>query len=238
MKKIEIIPAILETSFSDIKRLVSEVSTSVKTIQIDICDGFYTSDNSWPFKKGVSEHFADDFEMPGWDTFDYELDLMIRNPELQIDNLKNLGASRAVIHIASASLESLKKATTLLDSYQIQIGLGLQNGYDKEKLTEMVEFIETLGAEYYFQVMGIDSIGRQHQPFQEKVLVDVKDLSIRYPSIDIQVDGSVNKETCNKLIEAGANRLVIGSALFDTNKSFASSLEEIKNLIYLNQDVT
>ena len=43
-------------------------------------------------------------------------------------------------------------------------------------------------------------------------------------SFDIEVDGGVNKDTSKLCIEAGANVLVAGSAIFSENKNNYSSL--------------
>ena len=65
--------------------------------------------------------------------------------------------------------------------------------------------------------MGIEHIGAQGEPFDERVLSQIKSLRVLYPELIISVDGSVNEETAPLLVQAGANRLVVGSALM---KSF------------------
>ena len=47
--------------------------------------------------------------------------------------------------------------------------------------------------------------------FEKSIFDKIKN---KFPNLEISIDGSVNSETAAKLVEAGATRLVIGSALF------------------------
>ena len=64
--------------------------------------------------------------------------------------------------------------------------------------------------------MGIEKIGYQGQPFDERVIDQVKALRKEYPELIISVDGGVSFDTAPRLIEAGANRLVVGSVIFNS----------------------
>jgi ribulose-phosphate 3-epimerase len=77
--------------------------------------------------------------------------------------------------------------------------------------------------------MGIEHIGFQGELFDEKVLIQIKGLKERYPDLIISVDGSVNEDTAPLLVEAGANRLIVGSVLmrsFDVKET----IKELENL--------
>ena len=78
--------------------------------------------------------------------------------------------------------------------------------------------------------MGIERVGFQHQAFDERVLDQIRMVKKLYPNIKVSVDGSVNKSTIHALVEAGADRLVIGSALFD-EIDIQSTLEDFENII-------
>ena len=57
----------------------------------------------------------------------------------------------------------------------------------------------------------------------------VRNLRTTYPNLVITVDGGVNLETARDFLNAGANRLVVGSALFG-NDDFLGTLEEFRAL--------
>ena len=63
--------------------------------------------------------------------------------------------------------------------------------------------------------MGIEIIGKQRQAFDKRVIDQIKTVRALAPELPISVDGSVNADTAQKLVTAGATRLVIGSAIFD-----------------------
>jgi ribulose-phosphate 3-epimerase len=223
----EIIPAVLPKNFEDIETLVRRLDRLGGTIQIDLCDGKFVPTQTWPYIKGSLPEFKDDFELPGWEEFDYEIDLMIQSPELHIDNLKNLGVSRAVIHIKSTSKEGFLEACKKLESYDIEVGVGLEN--TSTDYSAFLKELEDSEIVYYIQVMGIDSIGKQGEHFSNKSLEFIKKIHLEYPEINIQVDGSVNEATIVPLLEAGVSRFVVGSWLSTGHAK--DKVQNLKNLI-------
>jgi ribulose-phosphate 3-epimerase len=65
----------------------------------------------------------------------------------------------------------------------------------------------------YIQLMGIKEIGAQGLPFDEEVLHKIDWLKQKFPLLSITVDGSVNADTICRLVEAGADRFICGSAI-------------------------
>jgi len=56
--------------------------------------------------------------------------------------------------------------------------------------------------------------GRGGQDMIPECLKKVKEIRKLSKSIDIEVDGGINKDTIKYAVKAGANRLVVGSAIF------------------------
>ena len=77
--------------------------------------------------------------------------------------------------------------------------------------------------------MGIEKIGIQGEEFSAKAIEYVKNLRERFGDLEIAVDGGVNLENARQLIDVGATRLVIGSAIFNTT-DIIDSIEEFKKL--------
>jgi ribulose-phosphate 3-epimerase len=100
-----------------------------------------------------------------------------------------------------------------LDPYfkdNLEIGIAINTTTDIKKLEPFINFVD------FVQCMGIEKIGYQDEPFDERVLKQIKDLRLKYPELKISVDGSVNENTASLLIKAGADRLVIGSLLLQS----------------------
>jgi ribulose-phosphate 3-epimerase len=232
MQKITFVPAVLPKHIDEIHSLVTRVGNSAKVIQIDICDGSYVEARTWPYVGPTLPTFNDDFELPGWEIFDFEFDLMIRNPELHIENLKNCGPSKVVLHVESSSLEGIVQAAEKLSLYDIEVGLAIQNDVDFEKVRTLYTILSQKNIHIYFQVMGIDTIGKQGEPFSPKTISTVEKVHAEYPEILIQIDGAVNETSARKLVEAGATSLVLGSYLSRSGESVDEKIKYLKSLIY------
>ena len=77
--------------------------------------------------------------------------------------------------------------------------------------------------------MGIAKIGFQGEPFDERVLEKIKDFRDEYVDVTISVDGGVSLESAPRLVEAGVNRFVVGSALWQSN-DFEEKINKFKQL--------
>nr|MBP6925919.1 hypothetical protein [Candidatus Paceibacterota bacterium] len=90
----------------------------------------------------------------------------------------------------------------------IELGLSFDDDYEVTKLDHYIELVD------FVQVMGIDEIGKQGEPFEPRSLYNIAYLRNKFPDMPISVDGAVNAETIQKFKEAGATRFVTGSAIF------------------------
>lgn len=214
----EIVPSILEKDFKEIKNKLSALRGRVKTVQIDICDGIFTPGATWPFSSGGAEDFNfkkiinEEEGMPYWQDFDFELDLMVSNALENFDLYSKLGAKRIIFHLsAQRSVEEFQNFLEGLDLYvrdHLEIGLAFRPSDDLEavkKLSGKVDFL---------QCMGSDKIGHQGEAFDEQSIERIKILKKELPGVVISVDIGINLENVEMLIDAGADRLAIGSGIW------------------------
>ncbi|MEK9182108.1 MAG: hypothetical protein AAB781_00790 [Patescibacteria group bacterium] len=238
----EIIPAILPEDIDDLREKLSLVSGIAPLAQIDVCDGKFTPTKTWPYKKGVDETFlrivGQEEGFPFWDSIDFEADLMVKHPENIIDDWISAGAKRIVIHIESTPdpLSLFRKirqeyGSSSEASYGVEIGAALNIETPNEEIYDILSEVDDGGAPTidFVQFMGIENIGYQGEPFDERVLEKIRDLREMYPNTIISVDGGVSLENAAELIEAGANRLVSGSAIFESG-DIAEAIETFQNL--------
>jgi len=218
---IEIIPAILPKSFEDLGENMALVSGLVPMVQVDVCDGVFVSNRTWPYIKKTDPDFnkilKEEGGFPYWEELDFEVDLMVKVNEEIIQNWISAGAKRLVIHMESVDdIETLiHEVRGLLpeDDYFLHTEIGVAIGPDtpNEKLEPIIKRIN------FVQFMGIQRVGFQGEKFDDRVIDKVSSLRQRHPDVIISVDGGVNMETAPKLIDAGVNRLVIGSAIFESD---------------------
>ena len=227
----EVIPAILVDDFIELKEKLSQVVGLAKTVQIDICDGKFVKSTSWPIGSknidSVESILNEEDGLPFWDSVDFEFDLIVRNAHTQFDFFIKLGAKRIIFHLeAEGDLDRFNEFLEAIDMYtreNVDIGVAINTNTDINNLKNIIQNID------FVQCMGIEKIGYQGEPFDVRVLNQIKTLREIYPELIISVDGSVNETTAPKLVEAGANRLVVGSALMNSY-DVRATIKELENL--------
>ncbi len=219
----EIIPAILPKSYAELEEKLELIAAHAPVVQIDVCDGGYTSSRTWPYLKGDHDDIFQDIidqnrALPYWEETDFEFDLMTKDAYSKIPDFISAGASRIVVHKASLSdgelegiLSDFGKKSEELGPFDISLGVALDCMGSADDISSFVDRI------HFVQVMGIAKVGHQGQPFDPRALDLVRDVRQRYPELPISVDGGVNLDTAKALIDAGASRLVVGSALFSSS---------------------
>jgi ribulose-phosphate 3-epimerase len=229
----EIIPAILPTDFQEIEDKLSLVRGVSRIIQIDVCDGLYVPSKTWPYSKDGNIFDAivsQDKGMPFWEDFDFEFDLMVKNPYERIQDYVSIGAKRVIVHLKSADEDELRaimndfgKRSEALAPFNIELGLAIGSREDVSLLEPYINDIS------FIQVMGIQNVGFQRQGFDEECLETVQNVRGRFPEIVISVDGGVSENTAIHLANAGADRLVVGSALFGSS-NIIDTIEMLRNI--------
>lgn len=214
---IEIIPAVMPQSWADIETHAADVSSYVEHIQLDIMDGKFVKEKTWPYKNDEGELnrvIAEEFGLPEWEKVNYEIDLMVSTPDKDALTWIKAGATRVILHIESSTtiLETIKKIRSEYGTKETmalapEIGVAIDVATPLKELDVYIPHVD------FVQHMGIAHIGYQGEPFAEETLSRVKTLKEKYPNLIISIDGAVNDESAPKLIAAGATRLVSGSYL-------------------------
>ena len=196
---IPIVPALIPTSAEQIRSVLANLSFSPE-IHIDVVDGKFVPFISWPYKEGgepIEVHKTTD-------RFTLEVDLMVQSPLMAADSWLAAGADMLVFHTETIDLAAF---TRFVESTRISIGISANNDSSLEDLAPYIEVAD------YIQIMGIAKIGSQGQPLDERVFERIAALKLKFPNHPITVDGSVNKETIVRLVKAGADRFICGSAI-------------------------
>lgn len=219
MNKLEIIPAILPKDFVELEEKVSLIHGLAKNVQIDICDGQFVPNSTWPYKKkdnNFQKLLDEQNGLPFWQDIDYEFDLMVNHANEIVEEWLRVGANRIILHLEMKG--DLDLAIEKIHGL-VEIGLALNIDTPIDLLDKYLDKIQ------FIQCMGIDHIGFQGQEFDNEVVNKIKKIKSKYPNLLVSVDGGVSLKNASNLIEAGANRLVVGSAIFDSDNVF----EAIKN---------
>ena len=219
----DIIPAIMPETYDDLTEKVARVSSAVPIVQVDVMDGKFVQSRSWPYKKAdqsFEKILKEDMGLPAWDTLDYEIDMMVADPEKEMERWIQAGAARVIIHI-----ESLKDPKELIEKYRGTVGVGLAIG-TATSLDTIFPFASEID---FVQFMGIKNIGYQGQEFDPTILPRITRLRDAYPELIISVDGGVTLDNALTIMRAGATRLVSGSEIFDSVNAI-DTIEQFRRL--------
>jgi ribulose-phosphate 3-epimerase len=217
---VEIIPAILPEDFSDLEEKISLVSAHVPILHVDVTNGTLTPKSNWPYGGDQTDFLKIVNEVEGfpfWEEISFEAHLMVNNPAELIEDWILAGAERIIIHFESFEDDSeVSRVLAILKNrfdknsshLGIEVGLGVNMETSMDKI-----YPHVLEADF-IHLMSIKNIGVQGNPFNEQIFDRIRDLKEKYPETIVSVDGGVNLENAPHLIEAGANRLVVGSAIY------------------------
>jgi ribulose-phosphate 3-epimerase len=225
-RRVQIIPAIIPESFDHLRSTLQSLKSSVKRVQIDVTDGIYTPNTSWPYSGGGKEWkdiISQDEGMPYWESFDFDIDLMISNPEKEYQKWIDAGASTLIFHLESLKGDKRTFIKKVKEENMVGVAIAIQTKTPNKELEPFLDLVD------FVQFMGIEKIGYQGQEFDESVLGKIRDLHKLRPDLDIAVDGSVNFETADRLHDQGANLLVSGSAILKA-EDIGEAIEEMENL--------
>lgn len=205
MSKIEIIPTVVPASFDDIAALAARVGAYAPAIHVDIADGIFAPNTTWPYAK-AGEYDASAL-MPFGIDMQLEVHLMVADPAGVGAACVRAGASRVIGHVEAMN----HNAGDILEGWKSagarQVGLGILFATPLETLDPYIPLVDVV------QMMTIGSIGVQGLPFDERAPARVAQLHERHPELQISVDGGVSEATIGPLARAGARRFCAGSVL-------------------------
>lgn len=212
-----VVPAVLPSSHEELEEKLALFAQipSVHRVQIDVVDGRFAAPASWPYTNHHElHHLIEKGEMlPYLDRIAYEIDLMCLDAEKASEEWLALGATRLTFHAESATdlprvLASARKRYGAGDGFVsdlISFGCALNIASDLALIEPCLSEIE------YVQFMGIARIGRQGQPFDQRVFEKVRAFHSRHPEVPLQVDGGISLPSARQLVALGVTNLVIGS---------------------------
>jgi len=104
--------------------------------------------------------------------------------------------------------------------YPLRLGVALNPETPWQEIKAFVKNLDLV------LLMGVNP-GRSGQSFREEILPKIKALREFSANLNIEVDGGVKPENIRKIIEAGANILVAGSAIFEA-RNVKMAVEELR----------
>ena len=219
----EIIPAIIAKDFADLQQKVKLVEPYVQTVQLDIMDGIFVPNETWPCAASAAQGkpSVDDLNNLQTSLF-LEAHLMVSQPEKIFEQWVASRIERIIVHWEALDNFRSQILNFSLQTYRRnkQFGIAL----NPETPLEVVDHF--IGKVDLVLLMSVNP-GFAGQPFQESVIPRIIALRQKYPSAKIEIDGGINLENVRKLVEAGANFLAVGSTIFES-QDIAQTIKNLK----------
>lgn len=218
-----IIPAILEQTreeFDD-KNFIIERISGVERIHVDFIEA-----GQFGEQKTVTANKLDILNP----AFHYEAHLMINQPEDFID-YQIAGFKTIIIHYeAFSGEEQVDNAATAI----AKLGMAPSVAINPETPVSVLRYFgDTIR---HFLVMSIHP-GSQGTPFLPESIKRVAELRALLGHVTIEVDGGINSSNARSVISAGADLLVVGSAIVKASDP-ASAYAKIENSILISETKT
>ena len=210
-------PSILAADFTRLGEQISEVERAgAEYLHFDVMDGLFVPSISFgmPVLKSVrkaTERILD-------------VHLMIENPERYVDEFADCGADLITVH--AESCRHLDRVISQIHQKGKKAGVALNPATSLSALDYVLDKVDMI------LIMTVNP-GFGGQKFIESSYGKIRDLKSRMEAAglhtDIEVDGGINADTLPGVLEAGANVIVAGSAVFKEN--IAENVRNLKNMM-------
>jgi len=200
---IKIAPSILSADFSKLGEEINTVVTAgADLVHIDVMDGQFVPNIT--LGSPVVAALRKITKAP------FDVHLMVENPENQIDAFAQAGADIITFHVEAA--KHMHRIVQRIKEHNIKAAIALNPGTS-------LAFIEEVLPDLDMVLLMTVNPGFGGQKFIPSVLDKIERLrdiiDTNEFNIDIEVDGGINLITAKQVIEAGANILVAGSAIYN-----------------------
>lgn len=204
---VKIAPSILSADFSKLGEDVIKLHDSgADFIHIDVMDGEFVPNITFgmPVIKAIRNKTDKVFDVH----------LMINNPQRYIDEFIAAGADIITIHYEAE--RHLDRAIQYIKSKGVKAAVALNPATPTIVLRDIIANLDMV------LIMSVNPGfgGQKFIPYSLDKIREVKEMAVKANNADvlIQVDGGVDKNNVKDVIEAGANVIVAGSAIFGDGK--------------------
>ncbi|MBR5356629.1 MAG: ribulose-phosphate 3-epimerase [Lachnospiraceae bacterium] len=195
-------PSILAADFSILGKQIEEVDKAgAQYLHIDVMDGYFVPSISMGMPVIKTIRKVSDII--------FDVHLMVIDPIRYIDEFAECGADIITVHY-----EACKDVVATIDAIHkagCKAGLSIKPDTDVEVLFPLLSKVDMV------LVMTVEP-GFGGQKFldftYDKIKAVRREINRLGVSVDVEIDGGVTRENIKSILEAGANVIVAGSAVF------------------------
>ena len=202
-----------------IKTIYDLEVAGINYFHIDVMDGIFVKNNTEDLMREYTEYIKQVANTP------IDVHLMVKDVEAYSKVYIDMGVNSIIFHI-----EALKNEKEVLEliSYikqnNVKVGVTLKPETPIEEIYPYLPYIHSV------LIMSVEP-GEGGQEFIKESLDKISKLNVfAYENgydVDIAVDGGINEKTSKEVIEAGANILVVGSYITNS-EDYKKAIDSIK----------
>ena len=212
-------PSILSADFKVLgEQMKFTEDNGAKYLHFDVMDGMFVPSISFGMPVMASIHDATEQFM--------DAHLMIQEPIRYVEAFQKAGADLLTVHLEAC--EDVKATLDKIHEYGMKAGISINPETDVKELMPYLEDADMI------LVMSVHP-GFGGQKFIPETLEKIRAvrnmLNKKNLDTDIQVDGGIYVENVREVLDAGANIIVAGSAVFrgDAGENTAKFMEILKS---------
>ena len=215
--KIKIGASLLSCDLSNLTQECDRIINSgIDFLHFDVMDGNFVDNITFgplilATIKKYNNHFVD-------------VHLMVNDPIKWIKPFVDAGANNLTFHVESTN--NIENVIKSVKENNISCGLAINPETSIQSIENYIELVDII------LVMTVKP-GFGGQKIIMETIEKIKNLRKLYPNKIIEVDGGINKNNINLLINAGANWIVSGSSLFKFNH-LEKNVKNFKEIILKN----
>jgi ribulose-phosphate 3-epimerase len=199
---IKIAPSILSADFCNLDRDIQRIHTA-DMVHVDVMDGAFVPNITIgvPVVKSIRSHT---------DMF-LDVHLMIDKPVRYVEDFAKAGADLLSIHLEADHPTRIAEALRKMEECKVKKAVALRPITSPEAILPYIEQLDMV------LVMTVEPGfgGQKFMASQLPTIRRVREIIEKYnPACELEVDGGIAPDTAPLVVEAGANVLVAGSAVY------------------------
>jgi ribulose-phosphate 3-epimerase len=216
---IKIAPSILSADFAHLGEQVREAEQAgADRIHVDVMDGHFVPNIS--MGAPIVESLRRVTRLP------LETHLMISEPDFFLDEFTEAGSDSFLVHWEGNN--NLHRTVQRVKALGKRVGVVINPATPAAVLEEILQDVDQV------LVMTVNP-GFGHQHFIHTTLPKIcrvrRMIDEIRPGCDLEVDGGIDPTTAPLVVDAGANVLVAGSAIFSVSEGIAAAMQRLRSVV-------